>query len=139
MNYESFLNKVSKIVSINKNYTEESQPTYSKKKNTIPGKLAIVSPTWVTGGVSGGSCWDTEESRHYPVDGEPEEDLNDLDRILQYFCPNLGFLTYKEICSKLIRRKEWTVYEYYGNSTNEAEKYVYLEDLYNELKSRNLI
>jgi hypothetical protein len=45
--------------------------------------------SWHTGGISGGSCWDEGESRHHAYScGDPEPDWEDLDRILEHFCPN---------------------------------------------------
>lgn len=143
---EKFIEVVNSITSLDYNYGEESNryvSSFKEHKKNNGGKPAISSSPWATGGVTGGSCWDAGTGETPTVylsrKSEPEEDFTNLDKVLELICPNISFLTYKNICDRVVKRKDWTLNEYYGNHTNYAEKYVYLEDLYNELKSLNLL
>lgn len=94
---------------------------------------------WASGGLSGGSCWDEGEPRHYARDPSPEEELDDLDDILAVICPNLTFLQYKRLSSKVVKHDSRTENEYYGNSTIYSYKHVKLQDLYGTLIEMKLI
>lgn len=109
---------------------------YHPPKKKIGGKPAIVI-RWETGGVRGGNCWGGEHETYYSDEKEP--DFEDLEKILEWRCPNLTFLQYKRICKKVIKQDQYTVNDYYGNHTDYSENYVYLEDLYNTLKEMELI
>ena len=40
----------------------------------------FIENKWRTGGISGGSCWDTGDGdHHYPVEGDPESEFRDFD------------------------------------------------------------
>lgn len=92
---------------------------------------------WSTGGVSGGSCWDTgnDNNTHGYTNNEPPPELESLDAVLEAVKPDLTFLQYKRFTARLFKTDTWTVYEYYGNSTDYMVKMVRVRDLFDSLKS----
>jgi hypothetical protein len=123
-------------------YYAYKSPKFDKKTGEAanpPTLDDVLHHEWVTGGVSGGSCWDQGESRHYPRDGQPEPDFTELDNVLESLCPNLSFLQYKKLASAIIKVESRTEDEYYGNSTTYSVKLVRLGDLYDKLKELKLI
>jgi hypothetical protein len=108
----------------------EDNPEPSLKHCSLNDYLYV---EWVSGGISGGSCWDDSSENHYAIDPSPEKELNDLDAILTTICPNLTFLQYKRLAGKVIKQDSRTENEYYGNSTVYSYKYVKLKDLYDAL------
>lgn len=133
LTFEEFLEKATNLpdVSVDKNYKVEKHGYYGydrKKK----GKPAV-SIKWYTGGISGGSCWDDgSQDNHYSSTGEEEPNFDDFENLILHFCPNITFVEFRNIRG-LIKQNDWTEDEYYGNSTNYSEKYVFLEDIYNWL------
>lgn len=130
-------------VNVDENYGAKYKDLYSyrihDKKNIVEPGVWAVSIKWYTGGISGGSCWDEgDENNHYATTGEEEPEFTDFETIILHFVPNITFVEFRDI-RKLVKQKEWTDYEYYGNSTNYAEKYVYLEDIYNFLKEKGYL
>lgn len=142
---KEFLKKIIDLdFSIYTKKNEDEKTTYWAKSNRSPFYLAkktvldtlknyFIYTSWVSGGRSGGSCWDEGEPNYYPVDTEKEEDLEALDIILREICPNLSFLDYKTIIP-LIEYDSFTQNEYYGNFTTYSYKYLNLKSLYNKLK-----
>ena len=103
-----------------------------REPNGIPVhiKVPVVYTRYETGGYSGGSCYDDDESegaQPYTAD-EPKNKWEVLDILLKDVCPNVSYLQYKEI-TKLIHDKEETEHEYYGNSTDWKVEYIILSDL----------
>lgn len=95
-------------------------------------KEPVVYMRWHTGGVSGGSCWDSSNPQHYTADGgEPSFDV--LDLVLAELVPSISYLQYKQI-EKLVRSAYHTDHEYYGNSTDFEIKYVVLSELLSALE-----
>lgn len=145
MTLEEFLEKLRGLDVTVYERVDDKKKTYSnpyyriknRKKDSFTGEDFLFNE-WRTGGVSGGSCWDEGESRHYPVSGEPEPDFTDLDAVLEALCPNIPYLQYKKLLP-LIKSDERTEYEYYGNSTTYGFKVLKLSDLYNELVKLKLI
>ena len=101
----------------------------------------ISSNHWVTGGASGGSCWDTEDDAGAtPYDGDEPEDLTDIDNILAVTHPDIPYMKYKQLYNKLnIQRKTFSENEYYGNYTDYAYEYLYVKDMYEAMKELNLV
>lgn len=100
----------------------------------------ISSGTWVTGGRTGGSCYDTgDEDRHREKAPEDEPEFTQLDRLLEKVWPAITYLQYKNLSASLIKKIESHTNDYYGNYTNEAEKRVDLAALYSYMKERNVI
>ena len=94
---------------------------------------------WCSGGISGGSCWDSGDSDpHYARSGDAEPEFDDVDTVLTKICPTLSFLQYKQLM-KIVTRDEYSENEYYGNCTNYTYKKVKLRDLLNELVRMELI
>jgi hypothetical protein len=116
------------------------RPKYKKEKLTNPPTLDhFLYHEWRTGGQSGGSCWDTDDSTHYGISGDPEPDFVDLDKILENLCPTITFLQYKRLIADIIRCDERVENEYYGNYTNYGIKMVRLGDLCDKLNEMKLI
>lgn len=96
-------------------------------------KEPVIYMRWETGGVSGGSCWDSSNPQHYTVDsGEPKFEV--LDLVLTELMPSISYLQYKQI-EKLIRNADYTDHEYYGNCTEFEVKYIVLSELIKTLES----
>jgi len=115
-----------------------STDEYLKLKNSlsIPEK-GFFEITWRTGGISGGSCWDEgDRDPHYHVSGDIEPRFTTLDAFLLKVCPNLSFIIYKKI-DDLFEIREYSEYEYYGNSTNYVSKSINIKGLYDILVEYN--
>ena len=96
---------------------------------------------WCSGGISGGSCWDGQDGReanYCATEGEKEPDFSEIDAILLELCPNLSFLQYKKITSKIIEQGSRTENEYYGNSSTYSYKFIQLRKLFNTLNEMGL-
>lgn len=96
-------------------------------------KTPVIYMRWETGGVSGGSCWDSSNPQPYTCSGgKPKFEV--LDLVLKEICPNITFLQFREI-ENLIKQDSKTDYEYYGNCTEFDIEYIVLEDLFRLLAS----
>ena len=93
---------------------------------------------WSTGGVSGGSCWDSSDPQPY-TNNEPAPELGVLDKVLEHFHSQLSFLQYRDLTARLLKSDGYSVGEYYGNSTDYQYKEVDLRELYNYLVEKNFI
>lgn len=103
--------------------------------NGIPVEIKthVIYMRWRTGGVSGGSCWESSDPQRYTeYEGEPEFAV--LDLVLEKLKPNISYLQYKKITS-LFHTNNETEWEYYGNCTDYDIKYIILSDLIKLLKS----
>lgn len=93
---------------------------------------------WCTGGIGGGSCYDYgEKTHHYYTSGEKEPDNNSLDLILSNICPHITFLQHKTLTANVIKTDEYSVDEYYGNSSNYSYKVINLKTLFEKLRENN--
>jgi hypothetical protein len=93
----------------------------------------LVSESWRTGGVGGGSCWDEgDEDPHYELVEEESEPIKALEKFLEEFYPHLSISQYKEIMQH-VQTEYWTDYEYYGNHTDYACRYITFESIANTL------
>jgi len=114
---------------------------YSVYSNSDPSTFvpALVNK-WRSGGTSGGSCWNSgsDEDPHYSVPGDPEPAWDELDQILEHFCPDIPYLKYKKILP-LTTTSETSETEYYGNSTSYTLRILKLKDLYNFLFENDLL
>lgn len=84
---------------------------------------------WCSGGISGGSCWNTGNATYYSMDGEIEPEFTDLDTILTEIKPDITFLQYKKLINGLITSDSYSVNEYYGNSSTYTYKKFNLKNL----------
>lgn len=93
----------------------------------------LIQTTWVTGGMEGGSCWDTPLRRISPEE-EPEDEF--LVTVLEKFAPSITFLQFKRLTKDdLYERYETTEREYYGNYTETSHRDLDLEVLFTRLKA----
>lgn len=90
-------------------------------------KELVIYSSYESGGVSGGSCWDSSNPQPY-TEERPKDHMEVLDIVLKTVAPDISYLQYREI-EKLIhdnRKSEW---EYYGNRTDHEIQYILLSDL----------
>lgn len=143
MEYQEFL-KMFDHMEINTEWElKERNEQFSRrpKKNEIPydnSEPFCLFRREVTGGYSGGSCW--EDTRPEPwgessftIQGYKDAFIQDLDKVLIEKYPNVGILQYKKILN-LIKEYEYTEYEYYGNSNDFVIYYIELKELYDVIK-----
>jgi hypothetical protein len=98
-------------------------------------KGIVKGESWCLGG-SWGDCW----GNHGTVAGEtPPESFREFDELLEKVAPNISFLQYKTIYSKVVRTDEYGDGDYYGGSTSHAYRYFRVEDLYDALREKGLI
>lgn len=114
-------------------YPNDWEPTYSW--GTYDEKKNVIQAEWETGGVSGGSCWDSSNPREYTSDNDPEE-LTLLDCILESIKPDITFLEYRQLEKAVIKSTSRTECEYYGNRTDYKSLTVEIEDLYNYMNKK---
>lgn len=94
-------------------------------------KEPVVYMRWVSGGMTGGSCWD---GRPRPIETEGEPNFDVLDVILKKVVPQISYLQYKEV-EKLIRESDYNDYHYYGNYDEYSVKFIVLSELEELLKT----
>lgn len=91
--------------------------------------------SWVTGGVTGGSCYDEGSSRHYGREAEDEPEDEYLDVLLEEVCPDLTFLQYRALLKAgLYSYRDSSENEYYGNYTDYRNRKTNLDVLYETLR-----
>jgi hypothetical protein len=95
-------------------------------------KEPVLYMRYHTGGVSGGSCWESSNPQPYITDN-PKPKFEVLDLVLKELMLNISFFQFREI-EKLIHTNSHSEYEYYGNSTDFNIEYIILSDLINALK-----
>lgn len=138
MTYEEFLQKL-KEIGVRWTEPEINRYNYHRGKSAKEFGPAQIESRWCSGEQGGGSCWDVGESHHYSMDGEPEPEFTELDDTLAEFCPNISFIQYKQLCSKLINRGSETENEYYGNYTTYGVKTIKCRELFEYLVQKELI
>lgn len=138
---QEFIDKVAKVATIyrfNKKkglwYDEYDKHEKLTKGQTINDFLFV---EWHTGGISGGSCWESSNPQPYSTD-EPEPEFTDLDNVLLSICPSIPYLQYKSF-NNLIKEDYRTELEYYGNCEEYKNKKISLRVIYDKLKEFNLI
>ncbi len=103
----------------------------------------IIYVKWFSGGVGGGSCWDNGTDHHYPVHGEQEVELTELDTLLDQVCPDITLKQYRLLMNgaspALVEYGEWEQNEYYGNYSCYKYKKVSLRRLFERLQGLGLI
>jgi len=112
---------------------QENEQGIFKEPFGIPThiKTLVIYMRYETGGVRGGSCWDSSNPQEYMVDKIPSFEV--LDLTLKAICPDLSYLDYKGV-EKLVQSTDYTDHEYYGNCTDFEIKYLVMEDLIHYLK-----
>ena len=89
---------------------------------------------WVTGGITGGSCW--KGSEPHPQQPEEKPNFDSLDDIIERFYPNITYIQFKKI-EKLIKVTERDSRGYYGNYDEIRRNYIVLKELYETLRKIN--
>lgn len=89
-------------------------------------KEPVIYSWYETGGVRGGSCWDSSNPQRY-IEDIPKNHMQVLDMVLEEVCPNISYLQYKKI-QNLIHDNEETDREYYGNSTDYYVEYILISE-----------
>ena len=85
---------------------------------------AIISPSWRTGGTTGGS-WQGGTS-NVPLDAEDRPAW--LEEIFEQVMPEITFLKFRKLQRKVVDHS-YTVNEYYGNSTVYAFQTLKVSDI----------
>ena len=88
----------------------------------------VIYCRYESGGVSGGSCWSSNNPKPY-VKKSPKDKMRILDLVLKDLKPDITFLEFREI-ERLIHNNSETEYETYGNHTDFEIEYIVLSDLY---------
>jgi hypothetical protein len=92
---------------------------------------------WETGGISGGSCWDSSDPQPYTTDNRG--DLKVFQNVVLHVVPNISFVDYLELEKSVVDEvKEREEREYYGNSTNYSAFVFTLSKLFDKLEQMNL-
>ena len=131
ISYHEFLEKCKEVYSSFEGSGNLEEWYYDKNWSSRNKKIEKprLYVEWSTGGVSGGSCWDSSDPQPY-TNNDPAPELELLDKILETFYPKLSFLQYRALTSKLMKSDGFSVGEYYGNSTDYQFKMVDLRELY---------
>jgi hypothetical protein len=100
----------------------------------IPNEIKepVIYMRWETGGVSGGSCWESSNPQPYS-NRESKPKFTVLDLVLKKIKPDLTYLEFREV-EELVKSSEYTDWEYYGNHTNYEVDFIILSDLYKILR-----
>lgn len=138
MTYDQFLSEVKELAYIRNKFWKDVDRWSAKPALNTDN---VIYQEWRTGGISGGSCWDDGETdNHYALDAEESpETFDELIAILEKFWPDISFLNYHKLITPIIHHDDYTLYEYYGNHTNYAVKYVDIKELYDLLKEHGKI
>lgn len=91
---------------------------------------ALVSSSWVTGGLCGGNCWGDEPNQS--VTPQPEEEFILLDDLLEELVPGMKLSQYRKV-REHIKHGSYTEYEYYGNHYVKAFKFILIDDIVSAL------
>lgn len=95
-------------------------------------KGPVIYMRWHTGGVSGGSCWDSSNPTRYETDNKKPK-FEVLDLVLKELMPSISYLQFREI-EDLIRTNTEVDREYYGNCTEYDIEYIVLSELIEALQ-----
>lgn len=135
MDKETFIEKCKEFAKKGNCFWEEYNYLYP---NTKPPEAwtYCFQTSWISGGVSGGSCWGNDEL--YSRGSDPETELDSFNDFLTEYFPNITFLQYKKF-NKHIKTSDRTVNEYYGNSTEYTRKYINFNDVWDVLVELKLI
>lgn len=148
MNTTEFLEKIKGLnVSFTRKNNNKSRYADFVTYDYVKSKEATMEDgfycRWVSGGLTGGSCWDdgSGPDPHRPVSADQEsEDVEKyLEEILGELCPNLTFLQYKRLTRDLYERGEVGESEYYGNYTVYSFKWAPLQKIYDKLTEMNVL
>lgn len=121
--------QIQKINSLAPNDWQDNEQGVFIEPSGIPVhiKEPVIYMRWKTGGVSGGSCWESSNPQRYECNNEKPK-FKVLDLVLAELMPNISFLQFREI-EELIHTDYETDYEYYGNCTDFDVEYIVLSEL----------
>ncbi len=119
----------------NKPFTLAKARVAAKK---IMGNKPVLSERWIIGGTRGGNCWDDSRPENYILDSDEEPNFDELDLFLVTFAPDMTFLEYKILNSK-VAYSENTIHEYYGNYINYRVKTLVVEEVLSFLQERGYV
>lgn len=97
-------------------------------------KEPVIYMRWETGGVSGGHYDDDYDNPQPYTKTDSEPKFKVLTMILEKICPNITFLQFQKI-EELIMDNRKSQWEYYGNRTDYAIKFIPVSHLLNYLNS----
>jgi len=100
-------------------------------------KAPALINSWETGGVSGGSCWESSNPQPYSS-GKTEPEWTDLNQILEHFAPEISFLKYKMLMG-VTKVDTRTQSEYYGNCTDYNVRILPLKTIYEFLCEKGIL
>jgi len=136
MTYENFIEFLEKELKIypQEERKEDYYSAYYRERviDKIRRRL-VLEEKWLSGGQTGGNCWG--DVADHGVNAEAEPELTDLDDVLAKFAPDISYIGYKRLSNKLINTGSFTQNEYYGNYYEYSTKFVYLDELYEYLKT----
>ena len=101
-------------------------------------ELSFIWLVHETGGVRGGSCWDSSDPQEY-INNEEMPEFVAFDEVLNIVYPDISHLQYNVIWSEFVKEIDYRDCEYYGNYTDYEIKYVSLCDLYTYLIDHDLL
>jgi hypothetical protein len=136
MQYEEFIKKVKELSSVlrpNKTKLCYSDQYAWRTDYTIQQR-------WVSGGTSGGSCWDVGPVTYHSVEGErAPTSWPKFDSIIEAFWPDISFLVHRRVIQPLVQSRIYCEDEYYGNSTTYSYNVVNLRELFTVLQEHGKI
>lgn len=131
MEYKEFLSKVMAIMprDVHKHPIEIVESLYNIER--YKGKLEedYIYVKWLSGGQTGGSCWDEDEPKFYKVNGEEEPRFDSLSTLIDELTPDLSYKDFSRIEEKM-QKGNYQEYEYYGNYSIYSYKKLRLMDIY---------
>ena len=98
-------------------------------------KEHVVYMRWETGGISGGSCWESSNPMPYNSH-KPKPRFVVLTQVIKVLKPDLTFIEYEEIKDMVVSTDK-TDWGYYGNSTDYGIEYIKLKELISKLEEFN--
>jgi hypothetical protein len=92
------------------------------------------SESWSCGG-TWGNCWG--DKGDIQPDKQPE--FTTLDKLLEYVCPNISYIQYKNIFKECVGIDEYKESDYYGGTEHKSRYKFDVKKCYEMLRERNLI
>ncbi len=144
MELEEFLAKVKEVcyAQTEKSFRQEYGRYSRRDQNEYDDvKPYVISAEECVGGMSGGSCWGGTATGFTRPEGaiDCRRSFDEsFDKLLGAICPNITYLQYKRL-TNLIKNRDYSVGEYYGNSSDYLVIYILLEELYEEMKKMDLL
>ncbi len=120
-------------------FAEDFHKSNGDKMNHWDGKYhsecrMAIGRTVETGGVSGGSCWDSSNPTAYSENYVLPDISKFVESVILYFFEDISLKKYLQAKS-IYRHSDFQKYEYYGNRTDYRSAYIYVDELYRMLVS----